>query len=81
MFIKLQFLIFRKHRALLQTSLNVDLAFNYGLTNEQFNLKTLCRVCFLYLMFIFHGLPHTAASDSGVIKAGSDDGTPRLSLL
>lgn len=32
------------------------------------------RVCFLYLMFIFHGLPHTAG-DFGVIKAGSDDGT------
>lgn len=31
-------------------------------------------VCFLYLMFIFHGLSHTTSSDSGVIKASSDDG-------
>lgn len=33
------------------------------------------RVCFPYLMFIFHALLHTATGDSGMIKAGSDDGT------
>lgn len=29
-------------------------------------------------MFIFHGPPHTATGDCGVIKAGSDDGTRLL---
>lgn len=57
------------------TLLNVGLAFNYGLINEWFNLKTLCSVCLPYLMFIFHGLPHIATGDSGVIKAGNDGGT------